>query len=52
VLIPSPVQMTHHQMYVEYQPWLTLIYLIIFLCPVLSGLRLSRRAIASQKVAN
>lgn len=52
VLIPSPIQMTHYEMYVEYQPWLTLIYLVIFLCPVLTGLSLSRRAATSQQVAN
>ena len=35
VVIPSPVQMTHREMYVEYAPWLYLIYLAIFLSPVL-----------------
>lgn len=52
VLIPSPVQMTHYEMYVEYQPWLTLTYLVIFLCPVLTGLRLARRAAAAQRAIN
>lgn len=52
VLIPSPVQMTHYEMYVKYQPWLSLIYLVIFLCPVLTGWRLSRRAAAVQQATN
>lgn len=52
VLIPSPIQMTHYEMYVEYQPWLTLIYVVIFLSPVLVGWRLARRGAAGQVVAN
>jgi hypothetical protein len=31
VLIKNPWSMTTHELYVEYQPWITLIYLSIFL---------------------
>lgn len=41
VLIPSPVQMTHTEMYVEYQPWLTLIYAVILLTPVAVARRMA-----------
>lgn len=43
VLIPSPVQMTFHEMYVEYQPWLTLTYAVILLSPVLTQRLMDRR---------
>ena len=33
VLIKNPWSMTAHELYVEYQPWITLIYLSIFLGP-------------------
>ena len=36
VLIPHPWQMPAWQFYVLYQPWITLIYLVILLSPVLA----------------
>jgi hypothetical protein len=33
VLIKNPWSMTTHELYVEYQPWISLIYLSIFLSP-------------------
>ncbi|MCR4674001.1 MAG: hypothetical protein K5675_03245 [Lachnospiraceae bacterium] len=36
VLIPHPLQVSFKQFYVEYQPWITLIYIAIFLGPVIS----------------
>jgi hypothetical protein len=33
VLIKNPWSMTPHELYVEYQPWITLIYISIFLGP-------------------
>lgn len=44
VLIPSPVQMTHTEMYVEYQPWLTLIYAVILFTPVAVARVMAARA--------
>lgn len=38
VLIPHPWAMTFKQMYVDYQPWITLIYVIIFISPLIVGL--------------
>ncbi len=35
VLFPHPLQLTFKQFYVEYQPWITLIYAAIFLGPVI-----------------
>ena len=35
VLIKHPWRLTFKQFYVEYQPWITLIYLAIFLGPVI-----------------
>ena len=35
VLIPHPLRLTFKQFYVEYQPWITLIYIAIFLGPVM-----------------
>jgi hypothetical protein len=40
VLVPHPWRLTPRQFYVEYQPWITLIYLAIFLGPVLGFLLL------------
>lgn len=34
VLIPHIWQMTFKEFYVDYQPWITLIYLVIFLSPI------------------
>jgi hypothetical protein len=36
VLIPSPVALSFHQFYVEYQPWISITYLIVFISPLLS----------------
>jgi hypothetical protein len=46
VLIPHPWAMTFRQMYVDYQPWISLIYLIIFGSPLmaLSFLKASTQA--------
>jgi hypothetical protein len=35
VLIPHPLQLTFKQFYVEYQPWITLVYLAMIAGPVL-----------------
>lgn len=35
VLIKHPWRLTLRQFYIEYQPWITMIYLIIFLAPVI-----------------
>ncbi len=35
VLIPHPLRLTFKQFYIEYQPWITLIYIAIFLGPVI-----------------
>jgi len=37
VLIPSPVALSFHQFYVEYQPWISITYLIVFISPLLSS---------------
>jgi len=34
VLIPHPWAMTFKEFYVDYQPWITMIYLIIFVTPI------------------
>jgi hypothetical protein len=38
VLIKHPWSLTFKQFYVEYQPWITLIYIAIFLGPVIGSL--------------
>ena len=43
VLIPHIWQMTFKEFYLEYQPWITLIYLIIFLSPIVTA-RLMKNA--------
>jgi hypothetical protein len=35
VLIKHPWSLTFKQFYVEYQPWITLVYIAIFLGPVI-----------------
>ncbi|WP_197027976.1 hypothetical protein [Butyrivibrio sp. WCE2006] len=35
VLIPHPLQLSFKQFYIEYQPWITLVYVAIFLGPVI-----------------
>jgi hypothetical protein len=44
VAIPWSWQMTLHEMYVEYQPWLTLIYVVILLAPAMAARLLERRS--------
>jgi hypothetical protein len=34
VLVPHPWAMTFKEFYVDYQPWITFIYLIIFVSPI------------------
>lgn len=34
ILIPHPWAMTFKEFYVDYQPWITLIYLVIFASPI------------------
>ncbi len=43
VLIPHPWQMTFKEFYVDYQPWITLIYLIILASPIAAAYFLLRR---------
>lgn len=43
VLIKTPYSLTAHQFYVEYQPWITLTYLIVFVSPLLAGLMSARK---------
>jgi hypothetical protein len=40
VLIPHPWAMTFREFYVDYQPWITLIYLVVFIAPVMIAHRL------------
>lgn len=35
VLIKSPVSLTPYQFYVEYQPWISITYLIVFISPLI-----------------
>ena len=37
VLVPHPWHMTLEQFYVGYQPWISLIYLVIFISPILAA---------------
>jgi hypothetical protein len=37
VLIKSPFSLTPHQFYVEYQPWISLTYLIVLVSPLVYG---------------
>jgi len=36
VLIKSPISLTFHQFYIEYQPWISLTYLILFISPIIA----------------
>jgi hypothetical protein len=38
VVIKHPWSMTYKEMYVDYQPWITLIYLTIFISPFIAAL--------------
>ena len=44
VLIPSPVALSFHQFYVEYQPWISITYLIVFISPLLSYKLIKKRS--------
>jgi hypothetical protein len=44
VLIPSPVALSFHQFYVEYQPWISITYGIVFISPLLSSTLIKNRA--------
>jgi hypothetical protein len=35
ILIPHPWAMTFKEFYVDYQPWITLIYMVIFVSPII-----------------
>jgi len=37
VIVKHPWRMTFREMYVEYQPWISLIYLSIFISPFIAG---------------
>lgn len=37
VLIPHPFRLSHKEFYIDYQPWITLIYIIIFISPFIAG---------------
>lgn len=37
VLIKSPYSLTARQFYIEYQPWITITYLLVILGPLLAG---------------
>ena len=36
VLVPHPWSLTFRQFYIEYQPWITLVYLAMFAAPMIS----------------
>ena len=42
VLIKHPLSLTFRQFYIEYQPWITLVYLAMFIAPVIAFLILGR----------
>ena len=43
VLIKHPLSLTFRQFYIEYQPWITLVYLAMFMAPVIAFLILDRK---------
>ena len=43
VLIPHPYAFTFTEFYVDYQPWITIIYTVIFFCPILIMFLLKRK---------
>ena len=52
VLIKNPWTMTPHELYVIYQPWISLIYLSIFLSPwIRLWLSRSRTASSTKRLA-
>jgi hypothetical protein len=44
VLIPSPVALSFHQFYVEYQPWISITYGIVFISPLISSTLIKNRS--------
>jgi hypothetical protein len=48
VLIKNAWSLTPREFYIDYQPWITLIYLSIFVSPWIH-LRLTRRSVATVK---
>lgn len=45
VLIKTPYSLTFHQFYVEYQPWISITYLIVFVSPFISHAIINRKRI-------
>lgn len=43
VLIPHPYAFTFTEFYVGYQPWITIIYFVIFISPLLMTFQLNRK---------
>ena len=43
VLIPHPCAFTPQEFYIGYQPWITIIYLVIFLSPLLAMFKLNQK---------
>jgi len=48
VLIPHPWRMTFREFYVGYQPWITLIYLVIFASPIIIGYLMKPRRVTRE----
>jgi hypothetical protein len=46
VLIPHPWAMTFKEFYIDYQPWITLIYLIILAAPIVVFRFMGHRSLA------
>lgn len=43
VLIPHPYAFTLQEFYIGYQPWITIIYVVIFFSPLLAAFNLNRK---------
>ena len=43
VLIKSPVSLTPYQFYIEYQPWISVTYAIVFISPLVAHALLKRK---------
>ena len=43
VLIPHPLSLTFKQFYIEYQPWITLVYLAMLVAPVIAWLLIRKK---------
>ncbi|MBO7425594.1 MAG: hypothetical protein J6U23_07930 [Clostridiales bacterium] len=43
VLIPHPLSLTFKQFYIEYQPWITLVYLAMLVAPVIAYLLIRKK---------